>query len=58
MRYKQFWKAFKNQANPLFITVIAILMHNYYIVNIVNIYKKYSFFIVFESKKGEILKYN
>lgn len=57
MPYKQFWKAFKNHVNPLFITVTAFLMNYFLIVNIIIIYKKYSFIIEFVSKKRKILKY-
>lgn len=49
---------FEKLSNPLFVRVTTFCVYNYYMVNIVNIYKKYSFFIVFESEKEGILYRN
>jgi hypothetical protein len=48
---------FVNPAKPLFIRVTAFWVNILSIVNIVNIYKKYSFIIEFVLKKRKILKY-
>ena len=55
--YTQYVSVFENIIKPLFVRVTAFWVNILSIVNIVNIYKKYSFFIVFLSEKRKILKY-
>jgi len=56
--YKRFWNIFKNHAKPLFIRVTVFWVNLFLYNKYSNIYKKYSFFIVFVEKKEGILEYN
>jgi len=44
---------FVNPAKSLFVRVTAFWVNLFSIVNIVNIYKKYSFFVVFVAEKSK-----
>jgi len=55
--YTQYMNVFINPAKPLFVRVTVFWVITSCRVKYSVIYKKYSFFIVFESEKGEILDY-